>query len=512
MPFLNSVISWFTTKRMYQIELFKKFPIDVQRDTLIELINSAKDTEYGKKYNFEKLLISKGQIFSNFIQNVPLVNYETFKEEIDKVRNGENNVIWNTEIQWFAKSSGTTSDKSKFIPVTTEILENCHFRGGKDILVINNFNFPENNFFKGRALAIGGSQQINSFENDIFYGDLSAVLMKNLPLWIDIIRVPNKSIALMEEWEEKIEKIAQSTINKNITNISGVPSWTLVLLKRILEITGKSSIDQVWQNLELFVHGGVSFIPYREQFNNIIKNPNMQYMETYNASEGFFAIQDDLNSDDMLLMLDYNIFYEFIPMDSFCETDSKTVLLDEVQIDKNYALVITTSGGLWRYIIGDTVKFTSKYPFKIKITGRTKQFINAFGEELIVDNAEKALKIACERTNSEIREYTAAPIYMSETKNGCHQWLIEFSKPPQSVDYFADVLDTILKTLNSDYEAKRYKDISLSPPQIIIAKKDLFYKWLKINNKLGGQNKVPRLVNERKHIDQLLLLNSKSDV
>lgn len=511
MPLFNSIITWFTNKRIHQIELFKKYPLEVQNDVLIEILKAAKNTVFGKEHNFDEVLKSEKKIIDVFRNNVPLATYEDFQNYIEKVRQGNNNVIWSSDIQWFAKSSGTTNDKSKFIPVTNEILENSHFRGGRDVLVFHTYNYPEHNFFKGRALAIGGSQQINSFDNEIFYGDLSAVLMKNLPLWINIMRVPNLSIALMDEWEEKIEKIAQTTINKNITNISGVPSWTLVLLKRILEITGKNTIDEVWENLELFVHGGVSFTPYREQYQKIIKNSNMKYMETYNASEGFFSIQDDLTSDDMLLMLDYGIFYEFIPMDSFDEINSQTVLLDEVEIGKNYALVITTCGGLWRYIIGDTVKFTEKYPFKIKITGRTKHFINAFGEELIIDNAEKALKLACERTNSQIREYTAAPIYMTDNQSGKHQWLIEFTKLPENLDYFLDVLDVTLKSLNSDYEAKRYKNLSLSEPEIIIAKQDLFYKWLKIRNKLGGQHKVPRLSNDRKHIEELIELNSKSD-
>jgi hypothetical protein len=502
MTIIHSIISWATIKRMNQIELFEKYPVDVQQEQLFNLLNAAKVTEWGKKYDYASL--SSMQKYS---ERVPVQTYSGFVPYIDRIRKGEQNVLWPTEIKWFAKSSGTTADKSKFIPVSKESLENCHFRGGKDIIVLYTTNFPGMSLFTGKALAIGGSQQINKYENELYYGDLSAVLMENLPLWVRLLRTPDKKIALMDEWEQKIELMAQATINENVTNISGVPSWTLVLIKRILEITGRKSLHEVWPNLELFVHGGVSFTPYREQFNALLDKSKMNYLETYNASEGFFAIQDTPDTDSMLLMLDYGIYYEFIPMGELGKEFPKTLNLDEIELDTNYAIVISTNGGLWRYMIGDTIKFTSKNPFRIKITGRTKHFINAFGEELIVDNAETALKNACERTGAEIREYTASPIYMTNERNGGHQWLIEFTKMPDNLEHFIEILDTTLKSVNSDYEAKRYKDISLAYPKVEIARENLFYDWLKERGRLGGQNKVPRLANNREFMDRLLELN-----
>ena len=502
MAIIHSIISWATIKRMNQIELFEKYPVDVQQEQLFNLLNTAKDTEWGKKYEYAS--ISSMQKYS---ERVPVQTYPGFVPYIDRIRKGEQNILWPSEIKWFAKSSGTTADKSKFIPVSKESLENCHFRGGKDIIVLYTTHFPGVSLFTGKALAIGGSQQINKYQNELYYGDLSAVLMENLPLWVRLLKTPDKKIALMEEWEQKIELMAKTTANENVTNISGVPSWTLVLIKRILEITGKKNLHEVWPNLELFVHGGVSFTPYREQFNALLDKSKMNYLETYNASEGFFAIQDNPDTDSMLLMLDYGVYYEFIPIEEVGKDFPKTLNLDEVELGKNYALVISTNGGLWRYMIGDTIKFTSKNPFRIKITGRTKHFINAFGEELIVDNAERALKKACERTGAEIREYTAAPIFMTGERNGGHQWLFEFSKMPDNLEHFVEIMDTTLKSVNSDYEAKRYKDISLAYPVVEIARENLFYDWLKERGRLGGQNKVPRLANNREFMDRLLEMN-----
>lgn len=504
MALIHSIVSWATIKRMNQIELFEKYPEDVQQEQLFNLLRTAKDTEFGREYDFAS--ISNMQMYK---ERVPIRSYEGFSDYIDEIRKGKQNILWPSEIKWFAKSSGTTSDKSKFIPVSNESLEYCHFRGGKDVIVLYTTNFPGRSVFTGKALAIGGSQQINRYENEIYYGDLSAVLIENFPFWARLMQTPGKKIALMDEWEEKIERMAETTANENVTSMSGVPSWTMVLAKRVLEITGKSKLIDVWPNLELFVHGGVSFTPYREQFKKLIGSDDMNYLETYNASEGFFAIQDFPHVNGMLLMLDYGIFYEFIPMEHFDEENPKTLGLDEVELNKNYALIISTNGGLWRYMIGDTIKFTSKYPFRIQVTGRTKHFINAFGEELIIDNAEKALKKACERTGAEIKEYTAAPIFMDQSHNGGHQWLFEFSKMPDNTEHFADILDTSLKSVNSDYEAKRYKDISLAPPKIEIAKPGLFYKWLKERGRLGGQNKVPRLANHREYIDRLLEMNKQ---
>lgn len=506
MALIHSIISWVTIKRMNQIDLFKKYPENVQCEQLNYLLKTAKNTEFGKKYGFASI-----KNYEEYKKNVPIRNYDDFTEFIERIRKGEQNILWPTPIEWFAKSSGTTADKSKFIPVSREALENCHFRGGRDIIALYTSNFPGHSIFTGKALVIGGSQQINKYENELYYGDLSAVLIENLPFWVRMLQTPEKKIALMDEWEQKIEMMAKSTINENVTNISGVPSWTLVLIKRILEITGKSNLLEVWPNLELFVHGGVSFVPYREQFKKLIPSDKMNYLETYNASEGFFAIQDYPDANGMLLMLDYGVFYEFLPMEEFGKENPKTLTLENVELDKNYALIISTNGGLWRYMIGDTVKFTSKYPFRIKITGRTKHFINAFGEELIIDNAETALKKACERTGAEIKEYTAAPIFMNENRNGGHQWLFEFSKMPDNIEHFMEILDTTLKSLNSDYEAKRYKDISLAFPKIEIAREGLFYDWMKERGKLGGQNKVPRLANHREYIDRLLEMNQSTN-
>ncbi len=516
MPIINSIVSWLMTKRMHQIDFFKKYPFDIQQETLLKIIKTSINTEWGKKYDYRAI-----NSIEEFKKRVPLQDYESLKPYINRMRNGENNILWHSNIKWFAKSSGTTSDKSKFIPVSKESLENCHLKAGKDIYAIYTANYPETKIFKGKCLILGGSlnsHRMTSSHPMTYVGDISAIYIKNLPFWTQFNRTPDNSIVLMDEWEEKFHKIAQATINVNVTNMAGVPSWTLVLIKHIFETTGKNNLLEIWPNLELFVHGGVNYTPYREQFKKIIPSDKMNYLETYNATEGFFTIQDEPASDDMLLMLDYGIFYEFIPVEkSPSQTlpkgegflDIKTLSLDEVELNTNYALVISTNAGLWRYIIGDTVKFTSKFPFKIKISGRIKHFINAFGEELIIDNAEKALKIACEKTNALISEYTAAPVYMSDNKKGAHQWLIEFERAPENLEYFIFTLDDALKSLNSDYEAKRYKNLTLDMPDVVKIKTGVFYQWLKEKGKLGGQNKVPRLANNRDYVDELLEIQLK---
>jgi len=499
MALINSVVSWLMKKRIHQIELFLKYPCDVQSEWLKKLLNVANDTEWGRKYDFKS--ISNPDEFRN---RFPVGDYETIKPYIIRLRQGEQNLLWYSDIKWFAKSSGTTDDKSKFIPVSSEALEECHFKGGKDMLSIYCNNNPDTQLFNGKGLALGGSHQISDFNNESYYGDLSAIIIQNLPWWAEFMRTPNLSITLMDKWEHKIEKMADVTKDEDVTNISGVPSWTLLLLKRILEKTGKQNLLEVWPNLELFMHGGVSFTPYREQFKKLIPSDKMNYFETYNASEGFFGIQDRNYADDMLLMLDYGIYYEFIPTEDFESDNPKTLTLGEVEAGKNYALVISTNAGLWRYKIGDTITFTSLNPHRIKITGRTKNFINAFGEELIIDNAEKALAIACEKSNAHIREYTAAPIYLSDKGSARHEWLIEFEKEPSSIDYFTEVLDNALKSINSDYEAKRYQNMVLHLPIIKIAPEGTFYNWMKLKGKLGGQHKVPRLANDRRYIDEIL--------
>jgi len=491
-------------KRIHQIELFVKYPNEVQEEWLRKLIAAARYTEWGRKYDYASI-----KNYREFIERVPLQDYESLKPCINRIKQGEQNILWPTEIKWFAKSSGTTNDKSKFIPVSEEALEECHFKGGKDLLSIYCNNHPETKLFNGKILSLGGSHKINSFSNDSFYGDLSAILIQNLPFWIELFRTPGMAIALMDEWEEKIDRMARITMAEDVTNISGVPSWTLVLLRKILAISGKNNLLEVWPNLELFIHGAVNFTPYREQFQKLIPKNDMHYYETYNASEGFFGIQDQSASDEMLLMLDYGIFYEFIEADELTGSHPKTYSLNEVQLNKNYAMVISTNAGLWRYIIGDTVMFTSLKPHRIRITGRTANFINAFGEELVIDNAEKAIAEACRMTGSSVKDYTASPVYFSDSENGAHEWLIEFEKCPLDLEDFAASLDTALKQLNSDYEAKRYHDMALRKPVIRMLEQDTFYKWLKSKNKLGGQHKVPRLANHRNYADEILNFNFK---
>lgn len=501
MALINTVISWLMKQRIHQIELFIKYPHEVQSDWFRRLINTARDTEWGRKYDYATI-----QNPETFRQRVPLNEYEDLKPFIERLRNGEQNVLWPTEIKWFAKSSGTTDDKSKFIPVSEEALEECHMKGGKDLLSIYCNNHPETNLFSGKSIAMGGSQEIKEVNNEIYYyqGDLSAILIKNLPLWAEFRRTPNIHIALMDDWEQKIEKMAEAAIPHNVTSIAGVPSWTLLLFNKVLQKTGKQNLMEVWPGFELYMHGGVNFKPYRDQFKRILPSSRVAYLETYNASEGFFGIQDREDHDDMLLMLDYGIFYEFIPMEEFGKDQPQTLLLSEVQTDRNYAMVISTNAGLWRYVIGDTVTFTSVHPYRIRITGRTRNFINAFGEELIVDNADKAMAKACDRCHAVVSDYTAAPVFMAENTRGAHEWLIEFETPPSDLSVFADALDNALKALNSDYEAKRFHNLILGDPVIRVVPQNTFYNWLKSKGRLGGQHKVPRLANDRKHVEEIL--------
>ena len=498
MPVINSIVNWLNIKRIYSIDLFMQYPINVQKETFTRLISFASETEWGFKYGYHE-----DMSIEEFQKTVPVQSYDEIKPFVERLRNGEQNILWPTEIKWFAKSSGTTSDKSKFIPVSNEALEDCHFRGAKDILAIYTNNNPDTNVLKGKTLVLGGSHQINNFSNQSYYGDLSAILIENLPFWASFIRTPSAKIALIPEWEEKLEKLTRHTVPENVTNISGVPSWVMVLMRYILDYTGKKNILEVWPNLELFTHGGVSFTPYREQYKQYIPSDSMKYMETYNASEGFFAIQNSPETDDMLLMLDYGIFYEFIPLENIDEPYPPVYTVMNVELNRNYAILITTNSGLWRYMIGDTVYFTSLFPHKIKISGRTRHFINAFGEEVIIDNAENALSKACELTGAIIEEYTAGPVFMDNTASGSHEWLIEFRKEPVQLKGFAEILDTTLRELNSDYDAKRYKDITLKPPKMRSLPAGTFYKWFKSKGKLGGQNKMPRLSNDRKYIDEL---------
>ncbi len=499
MPIINSVISWLIKKRLHQIQLFLKYPHEVQDEWLRKLVYDAKDTEWGRKHDYQSI-----KNYSDYTARVPIQGYEDIKPTIERLMKGEQNLLWPTDIRWFAKSSGTTSEKSKFIPVSEEALLECHFKGGKDMLSIYTNNRPDNLLFTGKCLVLGGSHQANPFSGESWYGDLSAILMQNLPLWIEYMRTPELSIALMDNWEEKLNKLVEITKNENVTNISGVPTWTLLLAKRILEETGKKHLLEVWPNLELFIHGAVSFTPYREQFEKLMPPPRVNFLETYNASEGFFGIQDSLNSDGLLLMLDYGIFYEFMPVDDIGTDSPRTLRLHEIETGVNYSLIISTNAGLWRYILGDTITFISKDPYRISITGRTKHFINAFGEELIIDNAEKALKEACSNTSAVIREFTAGPVFFSEKESGAHEWLIEFETEPHDMETFIYTLDRSLQSLNSDYEAKRQGGLALRLPIVRSMPDSTFYDWMKSKQKLGGQHKVPRLSNDRRYLDEIL--------
>ena len=484
--------------RLWRIDAWKMHPEDAQREVLQDLVTSAQYTEFGRTHNFS-------QVYSiaDFKQAVPIVDYDGMKHYIQRQMEGEENILWNTPITWYAKSSGTTSDKSKFIPVSDESLQDCHYKAAKDVLTLYyNFN-PESDLLTGKGLVIGGSHTINQVNDEVHYGDLSAVLLQNTPFWGGWLRTPDLSIALMDEWEQKIEKLASNTIHENVTSISGVPTWTMVLFKRILEMTGKKTMAEVWPSLELYMHGGVSFTPYREQIQKLI-GKKINYLETYNASEGFFAAQDIPGDEGMLLFVDHGVFMEFMPVEEHGKEKPRTIGLSDVERGKNYALVISTNGGLWRYLVGDTIQFTSLRPFRIRVSGRLKHYINAFGEELIVDNTDKAIAMASEKTSAVVNDYTAAPVYFSEQDNGAHEWLIEFEKAPSDINAFTDELDNALKQVNSDYEAKRYKDIALRSPVLKVLKKGTFEAWLKSKGKLGGQHKVPRLSNERTYVEEIM--------
>ncbi len=498
MSIINSIFGWFIKKRIHQIELFMKYPHDVQGELLDRLLNSAHDTEWGKWYDYKSI-----QKLEQFKERVPINTYEDLEPYIQRVLKGEQNVLWPSEIKMFAKSSGTTSSKSKFIPVSEESLEECHYKGGKDLMSLYYNEFPDSKLMTGRALVMGGSSDFVPLNEGSYYGDLSAIIIKNLPFWAHLHRTPDSEVALNPSWEKKIEQIVDITVNQDITNMSGVPSWMLVLLNRVLEKTGKSNILEVWPNLEWYVHGGVNFTPYRERFRQIMGG-DINYSETYNASEGFFGIQDSSERDDMLLMLDYGIFYEFMPLDELGKEHPKTLQLDEVQLGVNYALIISTNGGLWRYQIGDTIQFTDLNPFRIKVSGRTKHYINAFGEEVIVDNAEHAITVASKKSGAVVGEFTAAPKYMDEAGAGRHEWVIEFEKAPKNMEFFTEMLDNALKSVNSDYEAKRYHDKVLREPLIHAVESGTFYEWMRSRGKLGGQNKVPRLSNTREHVESML--------
>ena len=494
---INSFASWVLKQRIHQIELFLKYPNEVQEELLMNLIQSSKNTILGKEYEYSSI-----NSYATFAERVPISTYEELQPLIERTRQGEQNVFWEEPIKWFAKSSGTTNAKSKFIPVSNEALEDCHYKGSKDLLCMYLNNNENSELFLGKSLRLGGSSQIYE-DNNTFFGDLSAILIENMPIWAEFSSTPSSKISLMSEWETKITAIINETKNENVTSFAGVPSWMLVLMNKMLEETGKGNLLEIWPNLEVYFHGGVNFEPYREQYQKILPKKDFKYYEIYNASEGFFAIQDLNNSSDLLLMLDYGIFYEFIPMETFGTPNQKVIRLADVELFKNYALVITTNSGLWRYLIGDTVRFTSLNPYRIRVTGRTKHHINVFGEELMVENTDQAIAKACKLTNSQVVDYTVAPVFMEGKEKGAHEWMIEFKENPQDINDFQKILDEAIQSLNSDYEAKRYNNMTLNPLIVNVAQKNLFYDWLKDRDKLGGQHKIPRLSNQRDYLEQL---------
>lgn len=501
MSLINSIASWYLKKRIYQIDLFVKHPVETQMEVFHRLINTAAYTDWGKRHGYTDI-----QSISQYQARVPVNTYEGLYPEIERILKGDSDVLWPGKIKWFSKSSGTTNDRSKFIPVSEEALQDCHFKGGKDMLAIYLEQRPDSEIFSGRGLPIGGSHQVNKLNSNSYYGDLSAVLIQNTPNVFNLFRATSKKVALMGEWEEKIQVMAESVLNLNISSIAGIPTWTMLLINKVLDLAGtqERNILEVWPGLEVYFHGGVNMKPYRQQFEALVPRDRMWYFETYNASEGFFGLQNERDKEDLLLMLDYGIFYEFIPLEEIANPFPKSYTIAEVEKDVTYAMVISTNAGLWRYLIGDTVRFTSLEPPKIVIAGRTKHFINSCGEELMVDNAERALTHACSKTLSEIDNYTAAPVYGEAGHAGYHEWLIEFTKPPADLRKFMEMLDGKLQELNGDYASKRKNDLGLLMPEIHVLPRGTFYQWMKRRNKLGGQNKVPRLSNSREYADSIL--------
>ncbi len=495
---INSIASWILKKRIHQIDMFRTNPNQVQHELFLQLIKSNQNTILGKQYDYASI-----KSYETFASRVPIFKYEEFEPYIERSRKGESNIFWPEPIRFFAKSSGTTNAKSKFIPVSQQALEDCHYKAAKDLLCLYLNNNPESQLFTGKGLRLGGSKELYKEHNTIF-GDLSAILIDNMPFWAEISSTPSNRTSLMSEWETKMEAIIKEVRNQNVTSIAGVPSWMLVLFNRIIKETGKDNLLELWPNAEVYFHGGVSFDPYRKQYQNLFPSDRMKYYEIYNASEGFFAIQDQNDCNELLLMLDYGIYYEFIAMDTYGTSNQKIVPLSMVELNKNYAMVITTNAGLVRYEIGDTIRFTNLLPYRIKITGRTKHFINVFGEELMIENTDRAIAKTCQEFNVSVLEYTVGPIFMASRENGAHQWLIEFERKPEDLALFAKVLDENLQQLNSDYEAKRANNMTLNPLVLTAARTNLFYDWLKKQDKLGGQHKIPRLSNERKILEELL--------
>ena len=497
MSFTASIVNLFFTRRREAIDHFRRHPAEVQLAQLGLLLKYGAQTHVGKSWELGDV-----RTIEQFQQRVPITDYEGCCALIDRARRGEPNVLWPGVVRWFAKSSGTTGGRSKYIPVTDDGLNQCHFQGPRDVICLFADLYPNTHVFEGKTLTLGGSRRIEREGETALTGDLSAILIENTPRWAALRRVPSIETALTPDFDLKVQRICEETVHQKVSSFAGVPSWNLVMLNKVLEYTGKQNLLEVWPHMELFIHGGMNFNPYREQYKRLIPSSDMKYMETYNASEGFFAIQDDPNKDDMLLMLDYGVFYEFLPVDSL-DDPSKAIPLEDVRCGVNYAMIISSVNGLWRYMIGDTVTFTSTVPYKIKITGRTKLYINAFGEEIIIENAESAMLAACLTTNAEVSEYTAGPIYMDDRTKGAHEWIVEFARAPHDTAQFAEELDSALQRVNSDYDAKRFKNTTLMPPKLTVVPQGTFHRWMASHNKIGGQHKVPRLANDRTYLDQI---------
>lgn len=497
----NKIIAKYLKLRHKKIDRFIEFPYETQENVLNYLVSTAKNTQWGKKYGYSQI-----KSYKDFNNMVPISTYDEIKPYIHKMMVGETNILWPDNVHLFSKSSGTTEDKSKFIPVTVENLKECHIKGGWDAVSILYKKNPESKLFASKNLIMGGSLQKFDKNPAITIGDISALMMDNMPTIGKPFHTPDFDIAMMSDWNKKIPLMAEIASKENVAIFGGVPSWLLVLFKEVLRQTGKKNLLEVWPNLEAYMHGGVNFGPYKKQFQELIPKDDFLYVNVYNSSEGYFAVQNDFESDseDMLLLLDNQIFFEFMPFDQYGSDNPEVFSIKDVELGKNYVILISTNSGLWRYIVGDTVEFTSLAPFKIKITGRTKHFINVFGEEVMVSNTDKALSKIQDKHNVSILEYTVGPVFMDGKHKGGHQWLIEFEKPPKDLNQFQTDLDTALQNINSDYEAKRYNGLALQELQIVSVPSGTFYNWMKSKGKLGGQNKVPRLYNSRKYLEELL--------
>ena len=500
MPF-NAVFSHIIKKRIPRIRNYSSSPISCQKTVLEQLLKKAQKTSFGLLHHFNEIR-SKEQ----FQTLVPLSSYDTLYPYIKRQIEGEENVLWPGKTSWFAKSSGTSGNTSKLLPITVDSLYENHYAGGKDLLAIYYENHSNRKLYNAKHLIIGGSTQINTQTNNTSIGDLSAFIVENLPWWTEIRRTPKRKIALMDNWEEKLDQMAHATLNDNICIVAGLPSWTLVLFQRVLDISGKKNIHEVWPNLELYIHGGMNIDPYRKAFEKMLPNPNMNYVQAYNASEGYFGLQDRKESSDMLLLTDAQVYYEFIPMDEFKGLNSKNVIdLEEVSIDVEYAIVLTTSAGLWRYIIGDTICFTSILPYRFQVTGRTTHYINAFGEKTIISHVEKALSEAASENDILVFDFTVAPYFEESKGSGGHEWLIALNAENENqIHTLEAAIESNMKSLNVDYEGKRKDSINMLAPKFSYVQKNIFERWLKKKNKLGGQHKIPRVQNDRIFIEELL--------